>query len=282
MQLLPLVGDARVTGVADGIRNVCNATLSLLFTLAIFIWGLLVNRGQAWRTDGGTAVFGISALVLTVISTGLNFVYITVGTELLWLPGIIWAVILWQNFFGWWWWVGAGSRGGKSVEAKLKRHQKKEMKKREIEEKKKARAKNAQPLRRPLHPPQLDRDSDTSSTWSSVTIPNRLFRFLPIFAQRWWSNLQHAHVTAAYVQAVERVERIQRDGGTGVDGWGLGNFQSANGGHHGDRVEIEMERVDAGAKAAGTERSTPRTLILSSMWFWGPLRKWRLRDSTAY
>ena len=76
MQLLPISNNANVSLRSTDVRNVCNATLSLLFTLALFIWGLLVNRKQAWRTDGGTAAFGCAALSLAVVSTALNFLYV--------------------------------------------------------------------------------------------------------------------------------------------------------------------------------------------------------------
>ncbi|ESK97366.1 hypothetical protein Moror_17797 [Moniliophthora roreri MCA 2997] len=111
MQLLPISASPGVVVVASDIRNVCNATLSLLFTASLFIWGLLVNRANAWRTDGGTAVFGIAALSLAIASTGLNFLYVPREEEYVWLPGLMWAVVLWQSFMGWWWWVGSSSSG---------------------------------------------------------------------------------------------------------------------------------------------------------------------------
>jgi hypothetical protein len=60
-----------------------------------------------------------------VISTTLNFLYFHKEEEFVWLPALVWAVVLWQSFLGWWW-VGAGSGGrltGKDddVEEKLKR-----------------------------------------------------------------------------------------------------------------------------------------------------------------
>ncbi|KAF5357346.1 hypothetical protein D9758_005922 [Tetrapyrgos nigripes] len=110
MQLIPINTNAEnVVVITSAVRNVCNATLSLLFTAALFLWGLLVNRHQAWRTDGGTAVFGAAALVLALASTALNFLYVPRQEEYVWLPGLMWAVVLWQSFLGWWWWVGAGS-----------------------------------------------------------------------------------------------------------------------------------------------------------------------------
>jgi len=142
MQLLPISKSLAVNGVASAVRNVCNATLSLLFTVALFLWGLLVNREQAWRTDGGTAVFGGAALLLAVVSTALNFLYVHKEEEFVWLPGLMWAVVLWQSFLGWWWWVGAGSGGGytsedDTMEEKLRREAKRESRRKEARERRK-------------------------------------------------------------------------------------------------------------------------------------------------
>jgi len=142
MQLLPISGSTSVNNIASAVRNVCNAALSLLFTLALFIWGLLVNRKKAWRTDGGTAVFGCASLSLAVVSTALNFLYVHKEEEFVWLPGLMWAVVLWQSFLGWWWWVGAGSSGNYSIEdekmeEKLRREAKREARKKEARERRK-------------------------------------------------------------------------------------------------------------------------------------------------
>ncbi|KAF5386211.1 hypothetical protein D9615_002314 [Tricholomella constricta] len=138
MQLLPIHGNPDVTNIASAVRNVCNATLSLLFTAALFIWGLLVNRKQAWRTDGGTAAFGAAALTLAVVSTALNFLYVPREEEYVWLPSLMWAVILWQSFLGWWWWVGAGSgsglNGDEDIVEKMNREAKRESRRKEARE----------------------------------------------------------------------------------------------------------------------------------------------------
>jgi hypothetical protein len=149
MQLLLIIDDVHVTTNVTAIRNVCNATLSLLFTTSLFIWGLLVNRKQAWRTDGGTAIFGCAALSLALVGTSLNFLYVHKEVEFVWLPGLMWAVVLWQSFVGWWWWVGAGSGSGFATEdenraEKLRREAKKASRKREAREKKKGQKIKAQ------------------------------------------------------------------------------------------------------------------------------------------
>jgi hypothetical protein len=130
MQLVPLNDDStdgKLTSMASAIQNICNATLSLLFTASLFIWGFLVNRKQAWRTDGGTAAFGIGALMLAIVSTGITFIYIPSKDHYSWMPGLMWAVILWQSFLGWWWWVGSGMGVGE-VEEILRREEKRRQK----------------------------------------------------------------------------------------------------------------------------------------------------------
>ena len=140
MQLLLINYDDYITVNAIAVRNVCNATLSLLFTSSLFIWGLLVNRKQAWRTDGGTAIFGGAALSLALVSTALNFLYVHKENEFVWLPGLMWAVVLWQSFLGWWWWVGAGSGSGFATEdenraEKFRREAKRASRRKEAREK---------------------------------------------------------------------------------------------------------------------------------------------------
>ncbi|KAK4693077.1 hypothetical protein P7C70_g9001, partial [Phenoliferia sp. Uapishka_3] len=91
-----------VQDLGDAIRNTANSTLTLLYTLAIFIWGLTLNRSRAWRTDGGTAAFGIIALILGVTGTAVNFVEVK-EDRMRWLPDIISCVLVWQSWMGFWW-----------------------------------------------------------------------------------------------------------------------------------------------------------------------------------
>jgi hypothetical protein len=93
---------------AAAVRNVCNATLSILFTVSLLFWGFVVNRHQAWRTDGGTAAFGVGAILFALLSTALTIAYIPSRDQFEWVPGLIGVIVLWQSFLGWWWWVGAG------------------------------------------------------------------------------------------------------------------------------------------------------------------------------
>ncbi|KAL8292259.1 hypothetical protein RQP46_001725 [Phenoliferia psychrophenolica] len=127
---VPAVGD-----LGDAIRNTANSTLTLLYTLAIFIWGLTLNRSRAWRTDGGTAAFGIIALILGVTGTAVNFLEVK-EDRMRWLPDVISCILLWQSWMGFWWWVGAGMWTGEAedVNRKEERARRKEEKKRKRRE----------------------------------------------------------------------------------------------------------------------------------------------------
>lgn len=117
------------------------------------------------------------------------------------------------------------------------------------------------------------------------------------------SMLRHAHITAAHRRAIEHVERRQqaygsetenaRDTGT-VVGWGLGSFgirerERAGRERAGEEWEDEMGIVgerergrDDGDSEVHIQKPEPPKVSGWSMWWWGPLRRWRLQDSTAY
>jgi hypothetical protein len=99
--------DVKTSDLGDAIRNICNSTLFLLYTSGLLLWGLLVNRRRAWRTDGGTAAFGGGSVGLAFINTMVSFVEIAFD-RLWWLPDILWTLTLWQSWLGFWWWVGSG------------------------------------------------------------------------------------------------------------------------------------------------------------------------------
>ncbi|KAF7351025.1 MFS domain-containing protein [Mycena sanguinolenta] len=297
MQLIPISGNdlsttsSRTNITASAIKNVCNATLSLLFTTALMIWGLLVKRKDAWRTDGGTAAFGAGALALALISTGLNFLYVPREEEYMWLPGLMWAVVLWQSFLAWWWWVGSGSdpedelrRMEKHDAAKreARKKEKREKKERRKENKKRAKAgsqavsdalgpgqENAQPSNsEPSTAPSLS--VSTASLTSTSTLP----RFLPSFVGQWYRSLRHEHIVAARQQAVERVERIRelelKDGTR--SGWGLGSFAW--------RIERPQRKPDdededeyemtAPVPRRTTPVAPPVIVRPQGSWLWGP------------
>ncbi|KIL00852.1 hypothetical protein PAXRUDRAFT_821190 [Paxillus rubicundulus Ve08.2h10] len=263
MQILPIISGTSVLSLSQDTRNVCNAALSMLFTSALLIWGFLVNRRQAWRTDGGTAAFGAGAILLALISTTLNIIYIHKQDQYTWMPELMWAVTLWQSFLGWWWWAGAGM-GVREVEELLRREDKRQQKRklraqRRKEQKEKARSvwNGVAGAFRPT--PRVDRGYDSSgssrdrtqqvsrtrsrdataslnptSTVGSVSSAVYMQPFQAV--QRWYGRLRHAHLAAAHTQAVERVERIHqvfgreevrnsmREPGAQVVGWGLGSY----------------------------------------------------------
>jgi len=110
-ELLPMhtKGTAnKLDDLSEAIQSVCNSTLSLLYTIALIIWGLVVNRKQAWRLEGGTAAFGGAALILAMNSTALSFLQLSRIGPFAWLTSLLHTSIVWQNFVSWWWWVGAG------------------------------------------------------------------------------------------------------------------------------------------------------------------------------
>ncbi|GAA5977378.1 hypothetical protein JCM5350_002445 [Sporobolomyces pararoseus] len=137
-----------VNDLGDAIWNTANSSLTLLYTMALFIWGLTINRSRAWRSEGGTAIFGVMALTLGVLGTAVNFVEIK-EDRMKWLPGVVTCILLWQSWVGFWWWVGAGMWAGEAEDVQ-KRREKKERKieakrrRREMKEKAEAEALKAQ------------------------------------------------------------------------------------------------------------------------------------------
>lgn len=109
-----------VNDLGDAIRDTCTSSLTLLYTMALFIWGLTINRSRAWRTEGGTSSFGILALALGVIGTAVNFVEIR-EERMRWLSGVVTCILLWQSWLGFWWWVGAGMWTGEAEDVERKR-----------------------------------------------------------------------------------------------------------------------------------------------------------------
>lgn len=339
MQLLPIHSNDNVVSWADAVQGVCNATLSLLFTLSLVIWGFFVKRDQAWRTDGGTAAFGAGAMFLALASTVLTFVYIPSKDQYDWLPGLIWAVIMWQSFLGWWWWVGSGMgvhQGGmEAVEEMLRREEKRERKRRERQAKRTERRERARAVFRDvtdaLRPGENEEgiveggegnvDEGTeqpTSTWMS-TSPSRRGRStnrtsprstttkasdivdssIGQWFVRWFLFIRQEHRTATRERAAERTERMQNAYENGA-GWGLGSFamtrldrrrpgREAAGDSAKSTSDRESDGDDRSVRRRTPRQRTPSTIDQrvassrppSASW-WGPLQRWRLKDSTAY
>lgn len=149
---------AAVVDLGDAIRNTANSSLTLLYTLALFVWGFALNRSRAWRTEGGTSTFGTMALVLGILGTAVNFVEIK-EDRMRWLPGVVTCVLLWQSWVGFWWWVGAGMWTGEAEDV-----ERREAKKRRRAEAKK-RKKDAK-----------DRGSESNGNGASGAIGSTLRR----------------------------------------------------------------------------------------------------------
>lgn len=335
MQLLPLAYDISVASLAADTRNVCNAALSLLFTASLIIWGFFVNRRQAWRTDGGTAAFGAGAIILAIISTFLNFIYIPKQDQYTWMPKLMWAVTLWQSFLGWWWWAGAGM-GVREVEELLQRENKRQQKRLVRAQRRKEQREKAKTVWKGVtgaFKPNTKPDTSTSdiprapsqdgSSVSTVSMLGSSPWTQPVqMVQQWFARLRHAHLTAAHIQAAERAERLHqvyqreeqrnsdREHRQQVVGWGLGSFGMREAErerreeielvartHHSEDeeewrdvplaqdslLEKQLRYRGADPLRESLPIQQPETDDSSgSLWWWGPLRRWRLKDSTTY
>ncbi|KAI0301091.1 hypothetical protein B0F90DRAFT_1628704 [Multifurca ochricompacta] len=351
-QLAPLHPKSSFVSTASAVRNVCNATLSILFTLSLAIWGFIVNRKQAWRTDGGTAAFGVGAILLALVSTALTIVYIPSRDQFEWVTGLTGAVVLWQSFLGWWWWVGAGMGIGevdewlRRAEKRRKRRVIREVRKREQRERlreawyaisggrptpasttaiEKTGSSTTEVVRgrRGFDTESLPASSKSGtvstrgrrSSSSSSTHNNESGGYWPwSLARSAYRYVRNAHVSAARRRAIERTEHIRDVFGVegspadvpATSGWGLGSFgmrerevaQAEFEMEGVERLEEEEEKVVVEAEAERRSRTkrrgkvhqrrqseTDQTLVdtrSSSMWWWGPLRRWRLQDTTEY
>ncbi|CAE7137804.1 unnamed protein product [Rhizoctonia solani] len=270
---------AEVRDLGDAVRNVCNSALSLLFTAALLAWGFVIHRTPAWRTDGGTAAFGIGAISLAVLSTVSNFLQIFLNRRIHWLLSLTWAIVLWQSFLGWWWWVGSGE-GINEVEDMLERERTRRRKRAKRRRKEaRAAASGADPqqgilrtIRRRTsrapddneesapgraatssvqdnassHPDGSSHPENTLSgpeTHSHSTSSNTSTAPSNAFG-RAWASIRHAHRRATTVQAIEQVELRNA-----TPRWGLGSFavvesERRRAGRDGDRREGERALVD--------------------------------------
>ena len=112
---------------------------------------------------------------------------------------------------------------------------------------------------------------------------------------KWFLLIRQEHRTATREQAVERTERMQSAYENGV-GWGLGSFamtrldrRRPSGRETGaDSAKSASDGESDGDGHSGTRRE-PSTVdqrvassrLPSASW-WGPLQRWRLKDSTTY
>jgi len=262
-QFAPLHEHMPFIAIAGDIRNVCNATLTILFTIFLSLWGFFLNRKQAWRTDGGTAAFGVGAILLALASTAITIAYIPSRDQFEWVPGLTGAIVLWQSFLGWWWWVGAGM-GMHEVDEWLWRSEKRRRRRvarKARKQERKGRLRGAWNTmtggtrgvtststgvenapssittvsRR--HGASSDSDSHSLSSKSDNT-PSRGQDSQRISYWPWalvrsaCHHVRNAHVTASRRRAIERAEHMREmfgvDGSPAnvpaASGWGLGSF----------------------------------------------------------
>ncbi|KAB5591819.1 Transmembrane protein [Ceratobasidium theobromae] len=283
--------DPEVRDLGDAVRNVCNSALSLLFTAALLAWGFVIHRTPAWRTDGGTAAFGIGAITLAVLSTISNFVQIFLSRRIHWLLSLTWAVVLWQSFLGWWWWVGSGE-GINEVEDMLERERRRRRKRAKKKRKEaQATAADVDPHRNLLrvlrrrgprparandgdgvahagsssnqeisssHPEGSSHPENTLSNpeTHSHTTSSHTSTAPSNALSRAWTRLRHAHRRATTVQAIEQVELRNA-----TPGWGLGSFgvmeaERRRAGREVERREGERRLVETDRDEEGTVNET--------------------------
>lgn len=237
-------------------RNVCNSTLALLFTIALCVWGFFINRKEAWRTDGGTAIFGAGTVFLSLCSTALNMVTIALEPPG-WMPNLVWAVVLWQSFMGWWWWAGSAMpptfQGGKKKKRKPVGADSEVLSSPRLAKWKSGISSAGRALRRRrshgegedivrLSPQRSSSSPDSRVTATAAAAapapspapspPSQRFWLLDIITFRgriaaWWENLRHAHSHATRMQALERRHRrfhVYGNQSPDAHGWNLGSY----------------------------------------------------------
>lgn len=162
---------------------------------------------------------------------------------------------------------------------------------------------------------------DASSVSTGTMLDSSVWTQPLQIVQRWLARLWHAHLTAAHIQAAERAERIHQvyhreeerrpngDHRKQVVGWGLGSFglrevqrelreemEMAEQVPREEEEEEEEEEEDQewkdvqdsvpeGLRHRGVDTRATQDAeqsVGSSLWWWGPLRRWRLKDSTTY
>ena len=253
---IALSSNEEVHGIGESMRNVCNSTLALLFTIALCVWGFFINRKEAWRTDGGTAIFGAGTVFLSLCSTALNMVTIALEPPG-WMPNLVWAVVLWQSFMGWWWWAGSAMpptfQGGKKKKRKPVGADSEVLSSPRLAKWKSGISSAGRALRRRrshgegedivrLSPQRSSSSPDSRVTATAAAAapapspapspPSQRFWLLDIITFRgriaaWWENLRHAHSHATRMQALERRHRrfhVYGNQSPDTHGWNLGSY----------------------------------------------------------
>lgn len=218
--------DAKTNDLGDAIRNICNSTLTLLYTTALLIWGLLVNRRRAWRAGGGTAAFGGGSVGLALINTAISFTEIKYD-RLWWLPNVCWTLTIWQSWLGFWWWVSSGMGIGE-VEDRQERLERK----RKREERKRRKLEKQRHKIAMLEAADLNKAEAHSSQHDSSSIPglNGFRRIKDRFVGE-----PNASSTLT--------RRVRRQNTTGNEGDGMGDTAHARDASPTDAIELSQIRV---------------------------------------
>jgi hypothetical protein len=285
-QFLELHPNDTIQDIAYTGAHVCNAATYILFTAALIIWGCFLNPKRAWQFDGGTAFFGGVTISLAVFSTTLYILYMATEHLYRWLSGLLSTVVVWQSFFGWWWWVGAGSGSALSVlddNASVKQmiiHM-------EMQDNRK---KDGRVRHRTADGPIL---SD-SNIVPHLEFGHKLGSLLPGVLIEWLNALKKAHRAAERKQTAEQAGRILAMERGGMLPLSRFNFRRKRKNKRGERsaaddgngrddnfeTEIEDEIPEDGQKSEQERNGDPAPP--GSMLWWGPLRRWRLQDTTSY
>ncbi|SPC65350.1 uncharacterized protein UHOD_00466 [Ustilago sp. UG-2017b] len=230
--------DAKTNDLGDAIRNICNSTLTLLYTSALLIWGLLVNRRRAWRAGGGTAAFGGGSVGLALINTAISFTEIKYD-RLWWLPNVCWTLTIWQSWLGFWWWVSSGMGIGEveDRQERLERKRKREERRRRKVEKQKQKI-------AALEATDVNNNDEAhSSQHDSSSIPG-LNGFRRI------KDRLVGEPTASNT-LTRRNNRRQNAAGDESDA--LGDSARANSGSTNDEIELNQIHVATGASRRGPQ-----------------------------
>lgn len=204
--------------IGDAIQDICESTLSLLYSFALIAWSTVVNRRRAWRMDGAAALFGIAALVTAFGKTVTSYVHIRFERAY-WILVISWALTIWQSWLGFWWWVSAGMGIGE-VEDRLRRQQRARQRYLQRKEQRKSRRTSAHVRVSAAQSESADTEGEVPrSAWCKVPpkshlwllrVGRTLYRYLPASIRRRLDEVQRAHDRAVFEAAVRQMDVVQQ------------------------------------------------------------------------
>lgn len=198
------IANIKVRDLGVSIMSICQSSLGLLYTTALVIWGVLVNRHRAWHVVGGSAWFGGLALVMASAYTVMSFVYIAYN-RIWWINWVSWSLIVWQSWVGFWWWVSAGMGIGEVEDRQRREERRRQRERRRVR-------REAADI--PLTPVAPASTSAPTSTSSDLGWPARVGRFVarsqPRFVRDRLRRLEHAHNMAIRRAAEQQAASFAR------------------------------------------------------------------------